>query len=278
MATDKNSVERAAVAVVLTADLVERLMPALDVHLDHPVRGHVVHAYATMANWLLTLRAIKHASLVEASAAATRGAFEAFVDVVLLTDKPERVETIAAWERSAALQAIEAVLTFYRETKEEPPPDRAPAWFAFVEERRDAVRADRVSRWPKARDGKPRTPNDHPDRWTGRSFIGDIIEADKLRGDHRLRELYEVEIRSFQFMLHGSGFPLTQRFDGDAYRRTASRAWRIVVGLVTDATRILYDFLPDVGTPERRAALGDLRDTLVRVFEGAHPQVADQDR
>lgn len=152
----KERARRAQGALMMVSDVLERAHLVINKHADTPAQWRALHAYETMAKWVLALKALHDASQVGVAAAALRGSFEAYLDIVLLRLFPEKVDDIVEWERSAILQAIEAAITFYKGVGKPTPPEFEIGWQAFIAEHRDAVRLERVRRWPKGRDGKPR--------------------------------------------------------------------------------------------------------------------------
>ena len=221
-----------------------------------------------MAKWVLALKTVDDASQVGVAAAALRGSFEAYLDIVLLKHFPEKVDDLVAWERSAILQAIEAAMTFYKGVGQPAPPEFETGWLAFIAEHRDAVRVDRVRRWPNGRDGNARRPNEHPDRWTGNSLTKDVIIADRREGGWSLRKIYETDIRYAQWMLNGSGFHVSDRFSEQRYYKLSAHVRRGVSVLMLVATQQMYEWLPGLDTPENQGWISARYGLLTTVLDG----------
>jgi len=271
MSMDENFKERARraqAAMMMVADMLERVLPDINEHADSPAQWRALHAYGTIGKWVLALKTIDDASQVGVAAAALRGSFEAYLDIILMKHFPEKVEDVAEWERSAILQAIEAAMTFYKGVGQPTPPEFESGWQAFVAEHRDSVRLERVRRWPKGRDGKPRKPSEHPDRWTGNSLSKDVIIADRLEGGTSLRKIYEIDVRYAQWMIHGSGFHVSDRFAEERYYELSAHLRRGVSALMLVATQQMFEWLPGLDTPENRRLLSACYDRLAILLDG----------
>ena len=139
------------------------------------------------------------------------------------------------WEESAKLKSSEALETYYGG---EVPSEYTPQ-VEFFKNRKDAIKAQRTALWK----------GEHPNRWTGRSLLADVIEADRVLGEkirkelgESLREYYETEYRRMNWYVHGSALASVRGLApktfvcvcGLAFKACSDLAWFCTKLILTD--------------------------------------------
>jgi hypothetical protein len=182
--------------------------------------------------WLDSIDRLNKPGDVQAIASGARALFELVVDLTLLAHDPQGhpYEKFFSWEGSANFAADERMDKTFQETGVPPEvADVVAATRAVLAKERPSVLEARKKYWK----GK------HPPRWTGRHFDADVREADRLRGNRSLEQMYALVHARLCMNVHGSTLANLRSLDEEHYSANAGVGYSLIARFACDAAELV---------------------------------------